>query len=129
MKKIFVRLVNWLIVTFKIEASEISDSYHSFNELYDIRTALCANLFNEWHKKGIYNVHKAKLYNDMTLPFGRNDYFIVCAEIPFGQISFHYPMTLWHTFQIAETEKALATFDNHTTKDVITRLIKNAIFN
>lgn len=103
-----------------------SDGYHTFKILYDIRKAYNVALFNEWGKFDIpsYNVHKSRKHHDGEYPFGKDNWFIVCAKLPSGQISNHYPMEDWDLFKIPETEKALFEFDGHTTEDVINRLLK-----
>ena len=103
-----------------------SDGYHTFKILYDIRKAYNVALFNEWGKFDIpsYNVHKSRKHNDGEYPFGKQDWFIVCAKLPSGQISNHYPMEDWDLFKIPEVEKALFPFDGHTIEDVIKRLIQ-----
>lgn len=118
-----------------------SDGYHTFKILYDIRKAYNVALFNEWGsqqevgikqfesgrsvwaKKAKYNVHKSRKHHDGEYPFGKDTWFIVCAELPTGQISNHYPIEDWDLFNIPEVEKALFQFDGHTTQDVIDRLI------
>jgi hypothetical protein len=69
-------------------------------------------------------VHKSRRHHDGKLPFGKDDWFIVCAMLPTGQISNHYAIEDWDLFQIPETEKALFKFDGHTSEDVINRLLK-----
>jgi hypothetical protein len=103
-----------------------SDGYHTFKTLYEIRKAYNVALFNEWGKYNIplYNVHKSRKHYDGEYPFGKDNWFIVCAELPNGQISNHYTMDDWDLFKIPETEKALFPFDGHTTEDVIDRLLK-----
>lgn len=99
---------------------DISDGWHTFDELYETRSALTAALFNTMPKT--QEPHKSKRHHDGELCFG-GDWFIVCAKLPSGQISFHYPMEFWEDFKIQETEKAIFRFDGHTTKDVINRLL------
>lgn len=102
-----------------------SDGYHTFKVLYDIRKAYNVALFNEWGKYDIpyYNVHKSRKHHDGEYPFGKNNWFIVCAMLPTGQISNHYPIEDWDLFKIPATDKALFPFDGHTTEDVIQRLL------
>lgn len=100
-----------------------SDGYHTFKELYEFRKIYNACLFNEWAKQGLYDVHKSQRHNDGELCFGRNDYFVVVATLPTGQISNHYPMTDWDLFRCEAVEKAKARWDGHTVKDVVERLI------
>ncbi len=104
------------------ERGEISDGYHTFNELYEFRKLYNALLFNEWAKKGEYNVHKSLRHYDGELCFG-GGWFIVVADIE-GQISNHYKIEDWDLFQIPEEPKAIFEYDGHTSKDVIERMTK-----
>jgi hypothetical protein len=70
-------------------------------------------------------VHKSWKHHDGELCFG-GGWFIVCAMLPTGQISNHYPIKDWDLFQIPETEKALFKFDGHTGQDVIDRLLHSS---
>lgn len=105
-----------------------SDGYHTFKELYEFRKAYNVALFNEWGKTGIFNwkpkydVHKSWKHNDGELCFG-GGWFIVVAVLPNGQISNHYEAKDWDLFKVPETEKAKYPFDNHTSSDVINRLL------
>lgn len=104
-----------------VDIGDISDGYHSFNELYEFRKAYNAALFNEWAKQGIYNVHKSEKHYEGELCFG-GGWFIVVAELPDGQISNHYEMNDWDLFNIPSYDKALNPYDGHTSKDVLNRL-------
>jgi len=106
------------------DESLISDGYHTFKELYEIRKAYNVALFNEWAENSKFQVHKSRKHHDGEYPFGDEEWFIVCAELPSGQISNHYRMESWDLFKIPEYEKALFPFDGHTTQDVIERLLK-----
>ena len=102
-----------------------SDGFHTFKELYEFRLLLNAALFNEWHKRdkerffGPY-VCKSKLHSDGSVPFG-GGWFIVTAQLPCGQISFHYEMKHWDLFNITVQDKA-PDYDGHTSEDVLNRL-------
>lgn len=104
-----------------VDTNKISDGFHTFGELYDFRKVLNAALFNEWHKQGLYDVHKSKRHNDGELAFG-GGWFIVVAMLPQGQISFHYEEKDWDLFKIPEEEKAIHPFDGHTSADVLQRI-------
>lgn len=97
-----------------------SDGYHTFDELYDFRKLLNANLFSDWFKQGLYDVHKSEKHSDGQLCFG-GGWFIVVAMTPEGQISFHYEMTDWDLFH-CESREIPADFDGHTAEDVRLRL-------
>jgi hypothetical protein len=98
-----------------------SDGYHTFDELYEVKLALNAVLFNELSTQYKNNVHKSLRHNDGTLCFG-GGWFIVVAELPTGNISFHYKIEHWDLFNIPEVHKSYIPFDNHTTQDVVARL-------
>ena len=103
------------------DKGNISDGYHTFNELYEYRLLYNASMFNELAKQGLYDVHKSKLHSDGTIPFSDENWFIVQAELPTGQISNHYEMKDWDLFNIPEKEKA-NPYDGHTPQDVAKRL-------
>lgn len=107
----------------KVDMGEVSDGYHTFNELYEYRLLYNAGMFSTWAELGLYDVHKSKRHSDGEIPFGDANWFIVMAELPTGQISNHYEMKDWDLFQIPEKEKANA-WDGHTPKDVAERLRK-----
>lgn len=106
----------------KTITEDTSDGYHTFKELYDFRLLYNAHLFNEWAKQGMYDVHKSQRHADGELCFGRNDYFVVVATLPTGQISNHYPMSDWDLFMCEAVEMAKHTWDGHTSQDVAQRL-------
>lgn len=107
--------------------NEISDGYHTFNELYEFRKMYNAALFNEWALSNKYNVHKSWKHHDGEDCFG-GGWFIVVAMLPEGQITNHYKAVDWDLFKVPETKKAIYEFDGHTPQDVLTR-IKNVINN
>ena len=106
------------------ETERVSDGYHTFSELYVFRKVYNALLFNEWYKQGKYQVHKSWKHYDGEKCFNSDDWFIVSAMLPTGQISNHYKKEDWALFQIEETHKALFEFDGHTSEDVLERMIK-----
>ena len=129
--------------------NELSDGYHTYDELYEFRKMYNAALFNEWainyyevlkdyedidikilHPeiqnflntiKPKYNVHKSWRHHDGELCFG-GGWFIVSAMLPTGLISNHYKAEDWDLFRVPEVEKALYEFDGHTPQDVLHRL-------
>jgi hypothetical protein len=101
--------------------NEISDGYHTFDDLYEFRKVYNAALFNEWAKLGIFDVHKSLKHYDNELCFG-GGWFIVVAVLPTGLISNHYKLADWDLFKCEEVEKAKFEFDGHTPNDVLNRL-------
>ena len=104
-----------------IDKGEVSDGYHTFNELYEFRKAYNAALFNNFNYQGLYDVHKSEYHHDGEKCFG-GGWFIVSAILPGGQISNHYEMKDWDLFKIPSVEKALYEYDGHTGQDVLDRL-------
>jgi hypothetical protein len=129
------RLSNAQIVVNKLDNKYkelLSDSYHTFKELYDFRMVYNAALFNEWAKQPAtmnevninytkHTVHKSWRHHDGELCFG-GGWFIVSAKLPTGLISNHYETQYWDLFKIPEVEKALFEFDGHTSVNVLERL-------
>lgn len=92
---------------------DLSDGYHTYNELYDHRMVLFSIICNQntnisW---------KSKLHEDGTM---FEDYFIVGINTPDGQFTYHYHIDHWDKFNVKELEKA-SHYDGHTPND-ITRL-------
>lgn len=117
---------------------QLSDGYHTFNELYEFRKMYNAALFNAWAKQketipGVfdehgmnpirakYDVHKSIRHSDGMECFG-GGWFIVMAMLPGGQISNHYKMEDWDLFQIPEVEIVKYPYDGHSAQDVLDRL-------
>lgn len=101
------------------DKGEISDGYHTFNELYYYRMLYNAAFFNMLPKEW---VHKSKRHNDGEECFG-GGWFIVMANLPTGQISNHYELKDWDLFQIPEMEVA-DKWDGHTPQEAADRLHK-----
>lgn len=105
-----------------MDAGQVSDGWHTFDELYEFRKLYNAALFNEWAFHGENSVHKSRKHHDGTIPFGDSDWFIVCAKLPTGLISNHYRMKDWDLFKIPDYGRALFEYDGHTAQDVAKRI-------
>lgn len=104
---------------------EYGDEYHTMHELYEHRMALNIALFNCWSSinemgDGAPEVMKSKLHSDGTM---FDDYFIVMAVTPVGQISYHYKLKHWDKFKIPEVERT-PKWDGHGSLQVIERLMR-----
>jgi hypothetical protein len=112
---------------------EISDGYHTFNELYDHRIALfiaLCSVLQFHHKKspiGMWAlIWRSRLHSDGTVYPG---WFIMGIGVtPGHQITYHLPMSKWEATEFADTLDLAPEFDGHTSADVIDRLIKNIPF-
>lgn len=94
---------------------DLSDGYHSFNDLYKHRTVLLAMVLMK-----LPYAWKSKLHDDGTMFDGM---FIAGAPTPDGMISYHMDLEYWDLFKIPELPHA-PKFDGYTEKDVLDRLTK-----
>ena len=92
---------------------EISDGYHTFNELYDHRCLLWINCVLLQHPKMCYLVE-----NHL------DEWFLLGVETPIGQISYHCPNK--YLLLVKNITRRQPTYDGHTSQDVIKRLEKLA---
>jgi len=97
--------------------------------LYDIRMAYHALLVSEWARQGLYDVHKSYRHHNGERCFGDENWFIVVAMLPTGQVSNHYHKDFWNLFQCPEVPVAKYPWDWHTPKDVVQRLIQLGLMN
>ena len=103
------------------DMGEVSDGYHTFNELYYYRMLYNAAFFNLLSKNNAIKVLKSKLHSDGKPPFNDTDMFIVQAELPTGQISNHYHMEHWDKFKVNEA-KVADVWDGHTPQQAAERI-------
>ena len=101
----------------KIE--DISDGYHTFDELYYQRMMLTKTValaaINKFDEDTVY---RSRLHSDGTM---YKDFFIVVFNTPEGNFSYHYHMMYWGVFDFLKEVPNAEEFDGHTWKDV-TRL-------
>ena len=99
------------------DMGEVSDGYHTFNELYYYRMLYNAAFFNLLPKEW---VHKSKRHHTGEECFG-GGWFIVMANLPTGQVSNHYELKDWDLFKVPEKEFA-DEWDGHTPQQAAKRL-------
>ena len=99
---------------------DVSDGYHTFNELYRYRLLYNAAFFNELAKLGKVEVCKSHKHYDGEECFG-GGWFIVMAELPTGQVSNHYENKDWDLFNVPELETAFE-WDGHTPNEAADRI-------
>lgn len=91
---------------------EISDGYHTFNELYEHRNLLFITLCLEqagccyWNRNGDYE-----------------GYFCLHRDTPYGSISYHIPDKYLPLIEDAIEFEEIA-WDGHTSQDALERLEK-----
>lgn len=94
---------------------DLSDGYHTFNELYHHRAVLFSVICNACPEKA----WKSKLHDTGDMFEGM---FIVGIETPQGQATYHYDIDpYWDMFKVKELERA-PKWDGHTPQDAIERI-------
>jgi len=113
-KDILTKVINKIIIDAKEEgwsSKNISDKYHTFEELYYHRMILFLSLQLAYHEKS----WKSKQHHDGSM---FDDSFIVGIDTPKGQYSYHYNLKFWELFdKIKEVEKA-PEYDGHKPEDI-----------
>lgn len=92
------------------EARYISDTHHTFDELYYHRMVLTALAFNT-HSHLCW---KSWLHHDGTM---FDNMFIVNIETPKGSFSYHYNSKYWDLFKVLELEMG-REWDGHQPTDI-----------
>lgn len=103
------------------DIGDLSDGYHTFNDLYFQRLVLFATIVNQnssisW---------KSKKHEDGENCFDGN-WFIVGIDTPEGSYTYHYELKYWDMFHCMELQTG-KHWDGHTDKDV-TRLLSLSNF-
>ena len=98
---------------------EVSDGYHTFNELYEHKyvlfLALCRALGMGW---------KSKFHSDGSM-FA--EYFVCGVTLPgAGDITYHLPMYEWENASFLRVLERAPSWDGHTPVQVSERLRKYA---
>ncbi len=101
---------------------QISDTHHTFEDLYEERTLLFAALCNSTEE---FAFKSKKHYDEENDPMYKGD-FIAGILTPNGIVSFHIDLKYWDYFQVVELEKA-PVFDGSTPKENRERLV--SLFN
>lgn len=100
------------------DTGEVSDGYHTFNQLYHQRAVLFAAIVNE-HPDISWKSFK---HSDGHYCFDEDgEMFIVGIDTPEGPYTYHYHKKYWDLFRCKEL-KCGKEWDGHTEKDV-TRLL------
>ena len=94
---------------------DLSDGYHTFNELYHHRAVLFSVICNTFHEKA----WKSRKHDTGDMFDGM---FIVGIETPEGQATYHYDIEpYWDIFKVKELEFA-PKWDEHTPEEAIKRI-------
>jgi hypothetical protein len=101
---------------------QISDGYHTFDELYEHRIELwitvCKLISTDPYSN--LNPWKTTVHSDGSV---WNGWFLLGIEKePGKQITYHLPMSRWEECFFAETLDKAPLYDNHSSNDVLQRL-------
>lgn len=103
------------------EDGQISDGYHTFDDLYRHRRALTAVLASA--AAGFGDSWKSKAHHPDDDPMF-DGYFIVGVDLPTGIITYRYKLKYWDDFAgVPEVEHA-PKWDGATPDDTVTRLLE-----
>jgi hypothetical protein len=110
--------------------SDVSDGYHTFDELYHYRMLYNAGMANFIYRAYLNSdltrgceVVKSWKHSDGEPCFGKDNYFVVVMLLPTGQVSNHYHGEHWELFKVRELERA-PEYDGHTPQEAAKRLEK-----
>lgn len=106
-----------------IDKGEISDGYHTFNELYEHRNLLfilCAKMISELGPISRDAIWKSRFHYDGSDYPG---WFILGIGMKQGeQITYHLPDREWEHCSFAKTLQRAPKWDGHTSQDILSRL-------
>lgn len=97
---------------------EVTDGYHTFNQLYHQRAILFATIVNQ----NTNIAWKSYKHSDGKYCFDSNgEWFVVGVDTPEGSYTYHYSKEYWDYFKCKELDCG-KEWDGHTEEDV-TRLL------
>lgn len=112
----YKQLAEWLRelkeIKNQIDSGDLSDGYHTFNQLYHQRAMLFATIVNQNSDKA-WKTHK---HEDGEPCFG-GGWFLVTIDTPKGAYGYHYEDKYWDLFKCKELEIA-KHWDGYTEEDV-----------
>lgn len=97
---------------------DVSDTHHSFRDLYEERAYLFALLCNQTEDFAFKSRFHFQEDDD---PMFSGD-FIAGIHSPEGYVTFHFPMKYWDLFQVVELERA-PVYDGHSPEENRRRML------
>lgn len=107
---------NEILLVVEGDIDNVSDTYHTIDELYSHRIILFIALMK---------AHKDLSWKSRKHANGENAYqgwFVAGIHTPEGDISYHIPNRYWDTLDSIKTLEMAPFFDGHTSLDVLHRL-------
>lgn len=100
------------------DMGNVSDGYHTFNELYEHRMALFSAIVSAYPER---SWKSRKHFDDEKDPMF-DGYFVVGVETPAGEATYHYKLDAWDMFNCKEVPMA-PKWDGHSPSDVVQRIL------
>lgn len=102
----------------EISSKDISDTRHTFGELYHDRIILFCTILNlfpdiSWKSKKHFDEENDPMFNDS---------FIAGINTPTGIATYHIKLKYWDLFKIPEIEHA-PKYDLYSSNDVLKRIL------
>jgi hypothetical protein len=102
------------------KTGDISDGYHTFDELYEHRHALFLALARRIAGSRPDRIWRSKLHHDGSSFTG---WFIMGIDrLPGEQVTYHLPMRFWDGVEFAIELDRAPEWDGHSSVDVLARL-------
>jgi hypothetical protein len=105
---------------------ELSDGYHTMDELYDHRRALTAVVAAWAARMPEPASWRSKAHHPDDSPMFEGGYFIVGIELDTGTITYHYKLKHWDDFAAVPELEHGKKWDGATPDDTVTRLLELA---
>jgi hypothetical protein len=102
------------------DPGELSDGYHTFNDLYRHRRALFFALGRAL--KDTHSVWRSKLHHEEDMEMYEGMFIAGIGTEPGQQIRYHFKLEYWDSADFAQTLDRAPKWDGHTPEDSITRL-------
>lgn len=105
---------------------QVSDGYHTMDELYEHRITLFVALCQVVAAGGYFknpNVWRSKRHSDGELCFGTGTQYVLGINTESSkQITYHVPIERWDETEFATELDKAPEWDGHTSDDVLKRL-------
>ncbi len=109
---------------FEGKPSQLTDGFHTMEELYDHRRALTAVLAAAASEDG--DSWRSKAHHPEDSPMFEGGYFIVGIKLPTGTITYHYKLAHWDDFAAVPELEHAPKWDGATPADTVTRCLELA---
>lgn len=107
------------------ERGQLSDGYHSFNDLYRHRNSLWILVLCLLEALPVERPFEIWRSKKDSAGNGDGNWFLLGVGIDQGdQLTYHLPIDLWDRCNFADTLEVAPNWDGHTSDDVENRLIK-----